>query len=104
MTTLEFLKSTDTDRYGVRPRAICKDGFSISIQCSNRHCCWPKPTDIHSVANNLETVELGWPNTGGKELDSINQYFDAGVYLYVPIELVEKLIQTHGGILGAIKR
>lgn len=80
-----------------RPRLYCNDGYSISVQASEFHYCSPRING----AQDYESVELGFPS---EEDELINEYTDSGfdytdtVYGYVPIEIVEKLIEKHGGI------
>lgn len=81
----------------LRPRLCCNDGYSISAQASEFHYCTPRING----AQDYESVELGFPS---EEDELINEYSDGGfdytetVYGYVPIEIVENLIEKHGGI------
>lgn len=81
----------------LRPRLCCNDGYSISVQASEFHYCTPRING----AQDYESVELGFPS---EEDELINEYSDGGfdytetVYGYVPIEIVENLIEKHGGI------
>ena len=80
-----------------RPRLYCNDGYSVSVQASEFHYCSPRLNGLQDY----ERVELGFPSM---EDELINEYADDGddytdtVYGYVPIEVVEKLIEKHGGI------
>lgn len=80
-----------------RPRLYCNDGYSISVQASSFHYCKPRLNGIRDY----ESVELGFPST---EDELINEYaendsiYTQTIYGYVPIEIVEKLINKHGGI------
>lgn len=105
MTVKEFLATTikshkylfsDEIIQENRPRLLCNDGFSISVQASKFHYCIPRLDG----AQDYETVELGYPS---HEDELINDYaedddYTKTVYGYVPIEVVEKLIEKHGGI------
>lgn len=105
MTIKEFLRTTlKTHEYLFsdeviqenRPRLFCNDGFSISVQASKFHYCSPRLDG----AQDYEAVELGYPSN---EDELINDYaedddYTETVYGYVPIEVVEKLIEKHGGI------
>ena len=105
MTIKEFLTTTiKTHKYLFsdeiiqenRPRLFCNDGFSISVQASSFHYCKPRLDGIQDY----ESVELGFPNM---EDELINEYaeddnYTETVYGYVPIEVVERLIEKHGGI------
>lgn len=114
----------------VRPRFVCQDGYSISIQANENAYCQPRITqyqegNIWHVINGdcvgygkrprnydsenyipYESVELGYPS---EEDELINEYAEDEDYLetvygYVPIEVVEKLIEKHGGYKGIDKR
>jgi hypothetical protein len=101
MTIRDWLKKpVRTHTYGIqenRPRLYCNDGYSISIQASAFHYCKPRLDGIQDY----ESVELGFPST---EDELINEYAEVDsdytktVYGYVPIEIVEELINKHGGI------
>ena len=105
MTVKEFLATTikshkylfsDEIIQENRPRLYCNDGYSISVQASSFHYCRPQLDGVQ----NYESVELGFPS---KEDELINDYAEVDdytktVYGYVPIEVVERLIEKHGGI------
>lgn len=105
MTVQEYLNKTRnfTNDVYVRPGVICADGFQISIQASRVHYCYPKDEN----AENFEKVELGFPN---QKDDLIMEYAEdpdyptQTVYGYVPIEVVDKLMKKHGGIVGSFRQ
>lgn len=82
----------------IRPRIVCKDGYSVSVQASRFHCCQPRIDG----ADKYESIELGFPN---REDTLINDYaeddgcYTDTVYGYVPVEVVNELIKKHGGIV-----
>lgn len=79
------------------PRIFCKDGFSVSVQASWVHYCRPRIDG----ADEYEAVELGFPSA---EDSIIEEYAEdptnltGTVYGYVPVDIVNKLIEKHGGI------
>ena len=112
-----------------RPRVFCKDGYSVSIQASEYHCCEPEYSQIPPKKNGrwliyngffgdepretffssdyipYKSVELGYPS---ERDELINEYgdrddFPDAIYAYVPVEVVEQLIEKHGGFLKARK-
>ena len=105
MTVKDWLaKSIETNAYydGIgeiqanRPRLYCNDGYSISVQASAFHYCSPRLNGLQDY----KSVELGYPSA---EDELINEYAEGmdytdTVYGYVPIEVVENLIEKHGGI------
>ena len=105
MTTNEFLRLTRkeyTDRHGkkrleLRPRIVCKDGYSISIQAGDGYYCEPD----NDMASYYYKIELGFPN----QVDSlITEYANNPnkllftAYSYVPVRIVDQLLEKHGGI------
>lgn len=97
----EFFKATYKLACGIyqetRPRIYCKDGFNMSVQAGNAIYCEPR--------TNLETgyssAEIGFPS---EEEPLINKYaenpndYTETVYGYVPCELIDEVIEKHGGI------
>lgn len=100
MNVTDFLKSTfdPSNPYQVRPRIYCKGGFSISVQGGTEfHYCTPR-----KHCNQYECVELGFPSAvdiliGEYAEDPSNP--TGTVYGYVPIEVVESLVEKHGGMV-----
>ena len=96
MTINEFLQETNYCGSGRRPRIHCADGFSVSVQASQYHYCRPR---IDS-AEKYNAVELGYPSAADDLITDYaedNDYTDT-VYGYVPVEIVDRLIEKHGGI------
>ena len=97
MTITEFLQKTNYCGYGCRPRVHCADGFSVSVQASQYHYCRPRIDN----AEKYNGVELGYPSEAD---DLITDYaeddtYTDTVYGYVPVEIVDKLIEQHGDIV-----
>lgn len=100
----QYLKNTyKLNGYGyshveVRPRIECEDGFTISVQASQNMYCEPR---VDLDTGMYTRVELGYPS---EEDELILPYAEdpetpvETVYGYVPIGLVEQLINKHGGI------
>ena len=102
VSALQFMNLTASDdgnEYLIRPRALCGDGFSISIQGGNMFSyCQPR-----ALCRIFESVELGFPN---QVEELIMQYIDGpegnplgSVYGFVPIEVVDEMVAKHGGIV-----
>ncbi len=105
MTTNEFLRLTRKEyttksgitRLEIRPHVLCQDGFIISIQASQGFYCEPQ----NDTAEYYSKVELGFPN---QEDELIASYADNPdkytytVYPYVPVRIVDRLLEKHGGI------
>lgn len=83
-----------------RPRVVCKDGFTISIQASDYHYCTPRETFKPREGKTYSSVELGYPSMKD---DLITFYaedddYTNTVYGWVPVDIVVKLLEKHGGI------
>ena len=82
----------------VRPRAVMKDGFSISIQANDCAYCHPRT----SFDTDYTEVELGFPSAADELI--VDEYAEdptdptETVYAYVPVEIVDQLVEKHGGI------
>lgn len=80
-----------------RDRVFCKDGFNISVQANDAVYCLPRENRADGAYTH---VELGFPS---EEEELIMEYADEpgkpkkSIYCYVPVEVVEKLIEKHGG-------
>ena len=81
----------------VRPKAEMNDGFVVSIQASETHFCAPRLNGL----DNYSMVELGYPS---EKDDLIMEYAEtpeeptSAVYGYVPVDVVDALIEKHGGL------
>lgn len=101
----EYIKKTySTSNLGdyypfVRTRIQCNDGFSISIQASAGHYCEPRRT----FEGPYTEVELGFPSCSEELLIPYMEDDcckpENTVYPYVPVEVVDKVIKKHGGIV-----
>lgn len=98
MNTNQYLDAIPCNMpYKPREKVICADGFSISIQASEFHYCIPRTN-----FGPYEAVELGFPT---REEPLIAEYAEdktnltGTVYGYVPVEIVDQMIEDHGGIV-----
>ena len=98
MNIKEFISKTFIVEHGMifRPRIICNDGFSMSVQASSGHYCTPRKTqEIYT------SCEIGFPS---EEESLINDYAETKfnwtdtIYPCVPIDTIQKIIEKHGGI------
>ncbi len=89
MNLIEFNKKTKGNKIGdLKPAIYCNDGYIFSCQASEYHFCEPQ-----EYLEEYKTMELG-----GWDLDEIDKYEKGGVGMRVPIELIQKMIDTHKGI------
>jgi len=111
MNINEFLDKTMPDpidtgfsvlQSGPRPRVVCADGFTISVQAGDGVYCQPRKNFL----THYTEVELGYPNekwtteddTMFKEWQEDTESTST-VWGYVPVHLVDKLIENHGGFV-----
>jgi len=90
-------KSIKADDYVPRPRIVCADGESLSVQASEYSYCLPRETGAEQYTH----VEVGFPscvpNARMMEYcDDIDNPTDT-IYAYVPVEVVLEFINEHGG-------
>lgn len=90
-----FLKTQQTNTVDViEKHIICKDDFVISIQASAFHSCVPRCTlEDRSLYTHVEVMT--------SEVDSMLYPYSwdaTRIYFYVPIQMVQRLINKHGGI------
>jgi hypothetical protein len=82
--------------YYANPPLLCIDGFSVSIQANSSAYCYPREDNCKLYEN----VELGYPS---KFDDLIYEWAEDDsapcrtVYGYVPVDVVNRLIEKHGG-------
>lgn len=92
-----FQRLKSTTKGSLVPGIVCNDGFTVSIQASRTHYCSPRTDDARAY----ESFEIGFPS--GQD-DVIHSYAEDQndptntVYGWVPVEVIETLIEKHGGI------
>jgi len=77
----------------VIPPITCADGFEISVQASEFHYCTPRDNQ-----GPWTDVECGYPNGPVPSLEPHRDGEDSPVFGWVPVTLVEELIERHGGL------
>ena len=73
----------------------CVDGFRMSVQASKSHYCTPRDN-----FGPYSKVEVGFPSERIEEFMPFAEEADSPtdtVYGWVPIEIVEQVIESHGG-------
>lgn len=94
----------------VRPRLVCNDGFSLSLQSGPKHfCSLRNPTEgTMPVPSPYEDAEI-WKTRAADGTDYLEpllaEYGDGDdPYGWVPLALVDEVILVHGGVLGDPKK
>ena len=87
------------------PRIHCKDGFNISIQVNKGNYC-ASENGVRTFGTNWELVEWGFPSEqiDGEKYNAEEIFYEEKIDTtqsvggYVEIELMDALLQEHGGI------
>lgn len=96
-TIEEFTRATyKNDNFIIRPRIVCNDGFTMSAQASSGHYCSPRKPQ-----HEYFSMEIGYPSIEepliaeyAEDKDSLTET----VYGYVPCNIINEVIEKHGGI------
>lgn len=102
MNTNDFLQKYRRVKHGMnvtRPRVKCEDGYSVSIQAG-----WGIYSIPREDADVYIAVELGYPSEADVELMCYAENEDNPtntVYGFVPVSVIDKVLEKHGGIVGA---
>jgi hypothetical protein len=81
------------------PRMALADGLTLSVQVSRTHYCSPRDDDFDYYGE----VEIGFPS---EQVDGLMKYAETPenptgtVYAYVPVFVLDEIIEQHGGIVG----
>jgi hypothetical protein len=99
LKNMEFDDGTVYHFREIAPHMVLADGVTLSIQASRTHYCSPRQDDAYHYF----AVEIGYPTVMLPE--EFNEYADGepkqdGVWGYVPVDLIDKFIADHGGIIG----
>ena len=98
-TRMSMEKTYNSNYFYLMPRIYCKDGFSISIQISKGHYSGSE-NGIRTFGIDWKLVEWGFPSQpiDAEKYMSEDSESIRSVGGYVPVELMEELIEEHGGI------
>lgn len=112
MTVVQWLRKTYLMcRYNinyiiVRPNLVCKDGFRISVQASTFHHCNPHRNLETGLYNSVEVLYFR-ENISAKKSEDYellcdtydgDDSMDGIIFSYVPIDIIQKVVDMHGGI------
>ena len=80
------------------PKIVCVDGFSMRVQVSSGHYCFPRLDDSPCYG----MAEIGYPSSWmDGSLEEYAEEWDKQtdtIYCYVPVKLINAIIESHGGI------
>lgn len=97
-TTIDNLEKTYQEYFFYIPKIYCNDGFNVSIQVHNGAYC-ASENGYREFGLDWQKVEWGYPSEPltDEKYNPENPEGDS-VGAYVPIEVMEELIEQHGGI------
>lgn len=96
--TLEDMHDNYKNLYFYIPRIYCNDGFDISIQVHHGAYC-ASENGAREFGLDWQMVEWGYPSEPlTDEKYNLEDEYGTSVGGYVPIEVMEELIEQHGGI------
>lgn len=84
----------------IREAVVCADGFKMSVQASDTHYCEPR----EKRSSYYYKYEVGFPS---EKEDLLMSYAEdeenptKTVYGWVPEDVIEKIIEKHGGLKEA---
>ena len=85
--------------HSMNPWVTCADGFAMSVQAGEDNYCAPRV----NAAPTYHKVEVGFPSEADPRLapyaEDPSKPTDT-VYGYVPREVVEAVIASHGGVVS----
>lgn len=82
-------------------RAICKDGFSLSVQADSMASSSPKVTG----ADRYTAVEVGFPSEHEPLLapyqssETKGEDMKKSIFVYVPVPIIGLILIKHGGMI-----
>ena len=99
------MENAYTSTHFLLPRIHCKDGFNISIQVNKGNYC-ASENGVRTFGTDWKLVEWGFPS---EQIDAEKYHAEENFYEeeidttqtvggYVEIELMDTLLQEHGGI------
>lgn len=87
----------------VLPKLKCVDGFTVSVQCHCGAYCIPAVEYGLNLPDRYTHIELGYPSSSDSLIAEYAEEPDElthTVYPYVPVDILEQLIEKHGGLVG----
>ena len=96
--TIDELRENYSKYFFIIPKIYCNDGFKVSIQVHNGAYC-SSENGYREFGLDWREVEWGYPSEPLTD-EKYNPEDEAGTSVggYVPIEIMEELIEQHGGI------
>lgn len=85
----------------IRPHIFCEDGFEMSVQAGDGLYCEPR---VNLESREYAACEVGYPS---QKEELLMPYIEDSteptktVYPYVPVEVIEQVIEKHGGWFDA---
>ena len=92
----------NTRSQGLRKHLVCNDGTTLSVQASDIHWCSPRSSYVDNYTGDIEFFDYSSVEVWCVSAPTPNSWAEYGEdndpYAYIPVTLVEKFIDSHGGI------
>lgn len=94
-------RAESSDRFFIVPPVVCRDGFHMSVQHSSYHYCHPQFDFAERKGLEFVSYEVGYPS---EKVDILMPFAEnpeqptSTVYAYVPAQIVEQVVEMHGGL------
>ena len=88
---VKYVKRNRNQKTGFVAPVRCRDGFDMSVQASPYHYSTPSGWDPEEYTH----FEVGYPSQPEPLLGA----GDGEVYAYVPAEIIDRVIEKHGGLI-----
>ena len=86
----------------LRKQLVCNDGTTLSVQASEDHWCSPRSSYVNYYTDDIEFFDYSSVEVWCVSADVPDSWVEYGdddnPYAYIPVTLVEKFIDSHGGI------
>ena len=95
----DYIEKTSNLLHGMKmtPKIHCKSGLSLSVQAGDGRYSSPRDNE-----GPYDEVEVGYPS---EEVSELMPYIEnpdddplESIYAYVPVEVVEKVVNKNGGL------
>lgn len=97
-SVFRFQRFPEYPQYQMCEKVICNDGFTMSVQASEAHYCTPR----QSYDGPYSAFEIGFPSQAedliAEYAEDTSSALTDTVYPQVPVDLIDQVIEKHGGI------
>ena len=81
---------------GLNPCLVCKDGFWLSVQGDRSAYSKPRSKEVNIYG--YDSMEIRGSDVLPQEFSQYQDGKGSRIYGYVPVEMIENLLASHGGV------